>query len=322
MAILNGSDMLTVIELVRRANEPDPFKIIELLRLKNQMLMDLPAVACNSGTIHKTLVRDDVPGGTHRIYDQGVGKKSSQTRVIEDHICTNGAYSVVDRDAADDTGNPAALRNSEAIAIIKGIGRDQAHDLIYGNRDVDKASINGLFTRLNKLSGGHVVDFGGAGNALTSIYLVAAGTDLCHLIYPSSWGTIGVKREDRGVQEWTDPADGTLKYQAYVDFFEARYGIAIRVPDAVWRIANIPATATGDDIVEKVLETRRKMPDGAGTYSLYANVDSLIKIDKAAYNKGNVIYQTADPWGKEITNIRDIRCRQMDVILSTESAVA
>jgi hypothetical protein len=64
------------------------------------------------------------------------------------------------------------------------------------------------------------------------------------------------------------------------------------------------------------------MPQGASTYIMYSNADILYKLDKAAMYKGNVVHNTSDPWGKIITNVRDLRCRQMDVILNTESTVA
>jgi hypothetical protein len=35
-----------------------------------------------------------------------------------------------------------------------------------------------------------------------------------------------------------------------------------------------------------------------------------------------VVYNAADPWGKPITYVRDMRCRRMDVILSAEAQVA
>jgi hypothetical protein len=64
------------------------------------------------------------------------------------------------------------------------------------------------------------------------------------------------------------------------------------------------------------------MPKGASTYAMYSNLDILIKLDKAARDRGNVVYTKDDPWGRPVTHVRDIRCRQMDVILSTEAAVA
>jgi hypothetical protein len=313
------ADQLTAIEIIRRANDPERYHIIELLRMTNQMLIDVPAYPANNGAINVTTQRMVKEYGEHRIYDQGTGKVATQTKTVQDRIAILAAYSDVDRDMADHSGNPSALRQSEAMGIIKGMGLTQANTLIYGDK-TDPAEFDGLFVRRNALADPNVEDAGGSGSSLTSVYLVAVGRDLFHLIYPQGASGIGVKREDRGILDVKD-ADGK-EYPAYREYFEAQYGITIRAPDAVKRICNIPATMTGGDLVDIILETRRKMPPGASTYALYGNVDILIKIDKEARDKGNVIHTTADPWGDEITHIRDVRCRQMDVILNTESAVA
>jgi hypothetical protein len=320
MAVLNMADQITAIEAVKRSSSPDAFHIIECLRMTNEMIVDLPALPANDNTVHTTLRRLNQPGGTHRIYNQGVEIKASQTDTVQDRIAMVGAYSVVDKAMADHTGNRSAFRQSEAVAILKGMGNDQARDLIYGNNALNKAEINGLAVRLNKVDGKTVVSMGGTGNDLTSLYLVAAGQDLCHLIYPKGSSSVGVTRSDQGEKIWEDQEG--KKYQALVEYFEAQYGISIRDPGAVVRICNIESGVDGEDLIDAILSCRRRMPPGASTYAMYANLDVLIKIDKTARDRGNVVYYAADPWGKETTHIRDIRCRQMDAILSTEEAVA
>jgi hypothetical protein len=318
MPTLNLADQLTAIEIARRVNDPERFHIIELLRMTNQMLVDVPAYPANNGTINVTTQRLVKEYGEHRIYNQGTGKVATQTKPVTDRIAILAAYSDVDRDMADHSGNPNALRQSEAMGIIKGMGLTQAQTVIYGTQQ-DPAEFDGLFVRRNALSDPDVVDAGGTGSNLTSIYLVAVGRDLFHMIYPQGSTGIGIRREDRGV---IDAMDSTGKeFPAYREYFEAQYGITVRAPDAVKRICNIPPAMTGGALVDIILETRRKMPPGASTYAMYSNVGVLVKIDKEARDKGNVIHTAADPWGTEITHIRDIRCRQMDVILDTESAV-
>ncbi|MDR0597035.1 MAG: hypothetical protein LBG14_00830, partial [Treponema sp.] len=82
MAVLNMADQITAIEAVKRANNPDAFHIIECLRMTNEMIMDLPHIMANDGTSHTTLRRLNQPGGTHRIYNQGVDIKASQTDTV------------------------------------------------------------------------------------------------------------------------------------------------------------------------------------------------------------------------------------------------
>jgi hypothetical protein len=107
----------------------------------------------------------------------------------------------------------------------------------------------------------------------------------------------------------------------YKNFFFFFYGIAVRAPESLWRICNVPKNLSGDDLIDLVIDTRHRMPTGAATYVMYSNIEPIIKLDKAARDKGNVVYTKEDPWGRPITHVRDLRCRRMDVILSTEAQV-
>jgi hypothetical protein len=318
---LNMVDQMTALEVVKRANSPDAYLIVEALIQTNEILRDMPAVQANDGAIHTTLRRTTQPGGQHRMYNQGVGTKASQTKTIQDRITMLEAYAVVDKALAGHGGDVGALRHSEAVAFLNGMGIDQAHDLIYGNFNRDPAEINGLATRLSALDGRNVIDMGGAGANLTSLYIVAAGPQFCHLIYPRGSTTVGVSRQDLGEQIWKD-ADGK-SFQAYVDHFSADYGIVIRHPDAVKRVCNIESTVTPADLVDMILAQLRRLPKGASNIVVYANASILNILDKAARDRPNVIYPTTDPWGKPVTMIRDARLRQVDAILDfAEVAVA
>jgi hypothetical protein len=316
------NDQMTALELVKRANAPEAWRIIEIMRMTNQMLIDVPAKQANNGTINVTTQRVTKEAGQHRIYNRGVGKSATQTKVVHDRIAVLATYSDVDKDMADHSGNVNETRRSEAISIIKGMGLVQARTLIYGDGSKDD-EFSGLFERRNSLALPDVVDAGGtAAGAETSIYLVAIGPDLFHLIYPQGAASIGVKQSDRGELDITDPNDPAKEYPVYREYFEAQYGLTIRDPSAVKRICNIPANMAGNDLLDIILDTRRRMPDGAASYAMFSNIDVLIKLDKTARDRSNVIYSTQDPWGKEVTMVRDIRCRQMDAILSTEEVVA
>ena len=321
MPTLNMNDQMTALEIVKRANAPDPFHIIELMGLTNEMLLDVPAHEANNGVINVTLQRSIRPMGEHRVYNQGVGKAATQTSIVHDRIAMMGEYSAVDAAMLKHSGNIKAARMSEATAIIKGMGLTQAETLVYGDGDKPE-EFDGLMKRYNSLSNKNVVDAGGTGNDLTSIFIISLGPDLFHFIYPKGSTSVGVSREDLGLAHIPDPKDPTKTYPVYRDYFEAQYGIAVRAPEAVKRIANIPKNISGDDLVDILIDTRYRMPQGAATYVMYSNIEMLIKLDKAARDKGNVVYTAADPWGKPITYVRDLRCRRMDVILSTEGRVA
>jgi len=317
--LLNMEDKMTSLELSRRSNNPIPFNIIELLRLKNEMLIDMPAYKCNNGVINKALQRTVKAVGEHRTYNKGVGTVATQTTPIEDRIAMLAEYSIVDADQIKHSGDINAARWSEAKGIIQGMGLTQANTLIHGNENKPE-EFQGIQRRRNKL-GEYVIDAEGTGDELTSIYLCALGEEYVHLIYPEGSKTVGVDRHDRGLVDHKD-ADGK-EYPAYKDYFTAQYGIAVKAPDALIRIANIPIkTIDVNRLIDIILDAMYALPSGASTYCMYSNVDVNKKIDKAARDKINVVYTEKDPWGKPISTIRDLRCRRMDVITSAEGRVA
>lgn len=320
MGALSMTDSLTALEVMRRANNQDGFHIVELMAQTNEILKDMPMLEANDGTVHNTLVRTSLRSGTHRLYNEGIAPGATTTDTMRDRITMLEDYSIVDKDLAEHSGNVKALRESEAVAFLSGMGQTQAEDLIYGDNGAHPEQINGLAVRLNKLSNKNVLNAGGSGNSCTSIYVCALGRGFAHLIYPKGRSDCGIKTEDMGVQNW--PMDKGRVMPAYVQFFSTHYGLSVAHPDAVKRICNIATNTAGDKIVELILEAMIRLPQGAPTVAIYANQDALVKIDKAAWSKGNAVFTHEDPWGEMITHVRKGRCRRVDAILSTEQALS
>ena len=320
MPTLSMTDSLTALEVMRRANNQDGFHIVELMSQTNEILKDMPMIEANDGTVHNTLVRTSLRSGTHRMYNQGIAPGATTTDTLRDRITMLEDYSIVDKDLADHSGNVNALRESEAAAFLSGMGQTQAEDLIYGDNGRNPEQISGLSVRLSSLTNKNVINAGGTGNSCTSVYVAALGERFAHLIYPKGRSDCGVKTEDMGVQNW--PMEGGRVMPAYVQFFSTHYGLSVAHPDAVKRICNIDMSTAGDKIIELILEAMIRLPQGAPTVAIYSNQDVLVKIDKAAYSKGNAVYSHEDPWGEVITHIRKGRCRRVDAILSTEQALS
>ena len=319
MPTLSMTDQLTALEVMRRSGNQDGFHIVELLSQTNEILKDMPVLEANDGTVHNTIVRTSLRGGTHRKYNEGIKPGATTTDTKQDRITMLEDYSVVDKDLAEHSGNVKALRESEAQAFLAGMGQTQAEELIYGNNARNEAEINGFAVRLSDLANKNVINAGGTGNRCTSIYVCAVGRGFAHLIYPKGRSNCGIKTEDMGVQNWT-MGEGRVM-PAYVQFFSTHYGLSVAHPDAVKRICNIDQATSGDKIVDLILEAMIRLPAGAQSIAIYSNQDALVKIDKAAWSKGNAVFTSADPWGELITHIRKGRCRRVDAILSTEQAL-
>jgi hypothetical protein len=322
MPTKNLVDTMTALEVARRSSNPDAFTIIETMALTNTMLQELPAVMANDGAVHTTLKRLSYPGGEHRTYNRGVGKRASQTEPVRNWITMLEALSDVDEALARHSGNPTGLYQSEASAFLAGMGIDQGGDLVYGSHSQNPQEIDGLATRYSVL-GDHCISFKGTGNDLTSVYLVAAGPQACHLIYPKGSSSVGVERIDVGIIYAQD--DNQKEYRVHRDHFRAEYGIAIEHPDAVIRICNIPVNLTAaqrKELIELILRYQKKLTKGIVNTVLFANNDLIYQIERAGREAQYVVHPEADVWGKPVANINGLRLREQDAILSTEEEVA
>jgi hypothetical protein len=316
---LNMNDRLTTYELSRRYG--DSALIVEMLNMSNQMLADAPNVPCNKVQVHEVLIRDSYPQAEVHGYNEGVGSAASQTRSVQEGLMKMSIYSAVDKDLADTAGNSARVRMDEASGFVMGIGVQQAQKFIYGNKAKNVNEINGLATRLSNLNDRHVIDFGGAAaDSPTSIYICALGAKLFHLLYNPNFGNIGVKREDKGVQDWEFSAG--KRRPAYVEFFSTEFGLAIEHPDSVFRIVNVPTVGlTADqrgDLIDLVLHVQKMLPPQAATSCMYGNLAVEELVEKAAREKQVVVFSEKDPWNNPVNLINGMRVRRMDVINSGE----
>jgi hypothetical protein len=320
MAVLNAADKLTALEAVKRTGQPWPNRIIECLTQTNEILMDIPVMEANNGTVHTFVRRETLAESMARNYYEGTSAVATQTDTVNEPTQMWQAWSEVDVDLADHTGDAAAFRKSDSIGILNGMGIQQAQTLIYG--DINKnggKGINGFAARRPKIDDKTVFDAGGSGSSLTSLYIAALGERFLHLVYPRGFGTVGVKQEDKGKQVVLD--GNNRKYEVYQTLFKSQYGIALEDPRSLIRIANIAADTDPEELILLVLKILRRLPGGASTYVLYGNFTVRDIIEKAAIEKNNVIYSTEDPWGRPLTMLRNLRVRTVEAITDAETAV-
>lgn len=322
MAVLTLTDTLTALERVNRsADNNDARRIIETLEETNEILLDAPVIEANERTSHRTVLRTALPILEKRVYNSGVSNSASQTKTKHDVICETAGYSEVDMKLIREAGNPEEFLNSEISAFVQAMGNTQAQDMIYGSHAVNGDNMDGFAVRRKTADGVHCINFGGSdATHNTSIYIVKWSQSKSHLIYPKGAAGCGVERRDMG--EVTVTLANGKKMQAYRNYFSASYGLSVRDERSLVRIANInTATANGEDVVKAILRASHYLPAGDGTIAIYANRDILSLLDMATVDKNNVVYTANDPWGNELLKIRDMRLRQVDAILSTESVV-
>lgn len=316
---LNMVDRLTARELVLRS-DPKKGKIIEALTMTNNVFSKLPMIQANDGTVHTQLVRTSLPHSTRRNYNEGVKAAASTTTPFKDIIQTNSVYSVVDKNLADDSGNKEQFISDENVAFVSGMGQDMASDIIYADNKTDASASNGFACRRTKVDDKYTFDMGASGSNLTSLYLVAGGKGFTSLIYPKGSFSAALTHENRGVQDWDDGKGG--KFPAYINYFEARFGVAVGDQRSLLRLANIdPKNTDPKDLIEQILKMSYKLPKGIANYYLFCNADVMWMLDKAAQDRLAPVASHEDPWGNPIYKIRDLRIYQEDSILSTENQV-
>ena len=328
MAVLTLTEQLTSMEVAKRLNGPnaDCRLIIEELARLDELLLDAPLVPANKGTIHSTVVRTALPHGEHRGYNEGVGKASSQTKTIDDVISNIEIFSEVDAQLIDEAGydtenHKAELLMSEQSAFFEGLSQDMGDDIMYGNHDADPHYTNGFAHRLNKINGETVIDMGGTGNSLTSIYLIKWATNKAHLIYPKGHKTFGVEVENLGRVVCKD-ANGK-EFMGYKTHYRIARGLAVRNSKSVIRLANIDKTASniGEKIAEYIAKNIDNLANGDGTITIACNPVIKGILNWTANQKSNVIYPAKDPYGNDLLQIGEGRIRKCPSILMTESQV-
>jgi len=323
MATLSAADQLTPIEVAKRFGMKDQVNIIEALAVTDQFLVDAAIFEASDGTLNKTTSRVAQPAGTLRVYGQGISAHASQTRQIEDIICMLEDYSDVDAAMADHSPNKAALLDSEDKSFLMGMGQTMTTNIVYGNHSTDPANINGLAVRYPSLVAGSVIT-GGGSSGCTSGWLIRWGKNTAHLFYPRGHESMGIKRTFRGLVDAVVVDSSThavTKYPAYSTHFAVHFGLAVRDARCVKRVANITSATTGDTLLAALVTLKNKMPPGEGNLVFYCNATTKTIFDIYAVKGAYQCHYGEGPFGEPVTMFQNIRIRQVEEILDTETAL-
>lgn len=307
--------------------------IIEILSQLNPVLLDMPAFECNQGTSHLTTVRTGIPAPTWRELYQGVQPSKATNKQVKDTTGMMEAWSEVDAKLVDLAGDGAGqFRLNEAQAFLQGMANEWASTIFYGSADNE---FMGLAPRFNEHSNDkadgsayQVIDAGGTGSDLTSIWMVVWGANTAHGLFPS--GTqAGIGREDKG-QQTKEVGDGSV-YDVYREKFTLDTGLSVRDYRYVVRIANIDVSEVQAGNVDLYSFMRkgfyrlyqRRVPNG--NTAIYCNTDIMEALDSQATNNGtsdNFVRLTPmEIQGEQIMGYRGIPIREVDALINTESVV-
>lgn len=328
-------DKFTLADWAKRL-DPDgsTSEIVEMLNETNEVLDDMIWSEGNLPTGHRTTVRTGLPTATWRKLNYGVQQSKSTTMQVDDTCGMLEAWSQIDKDLVELNGNTAEFRLSEDRAFIEAMNQGFCDTLIYGDTDADPEKFLGLAPRyydvLSSTSYGNnnVLNAGGSGSDVSSIWLIVWGKNTVHGIFPKG-SKAGIFQEDLGVQTVTDSASPAGYYRAYQTHYQWKCGLCVRDWRYIVRIANIEtaiatsgATSNGLAAQNLLNQAINWVPNiRMGKPVFYCNRNIKTQFDILAATKTNAFYTATDPFGKTQTTFLGIPIKKVDAILSTETAL-
>lgn len=340
---------------VTRQLDPDgsAAPIVELLQQTNAPLLDMPWGEGNLSNGERTTVRTGLPTPVWRQFYQGVPSSKALTAQVTDSCAMLEDRSEVDKDEADLNGNTAQYRTNEDAAHLEGMNQGFTTALFYGNSAINPSQFNGLAPRFSATHDGggnllpvaqNIIDAGGKGNNLTSIWLVCWGVNTVYGLYPKGKKG-GLQSRDLGEYDAYD-ANGN-KYRVYGTHYKWDCGLTCKDWRYIVRIANIDMNAlvTGQgapDLINLIVKALHRVPNlgvvqtgitnvaanGARPIPLapnpvfYANRTVHEYIDTQSLTKTGFTLKTGnDVFGRPVTMVRGIPLRTCDALLGTESQV-
>lgn len=328
MAVLATTN-LTLADLAKRKDTDGKIaKIIEILGATNEILDDMPWMAANDGSGHKTTIRSGLPSGTWRLLNYGVQPEKSTTVQVRDGTGMLESYSEVDKALVDMSDDKPAFLLSESKAFLEGMTQNMATTVIYGDSSVFPERFTGLTPRFNLKAaenGTNIIDAGGTGSNNTSIWLICWDESIIHGIYPK--GTTGGLKQEPTKQETLFDANGG-RYEGYRTHFLWYCGLTVRDWRYIVRIANIDVTllvknaATGADLIDLMVQAIELLPNtrmGRAVFYVNRNIRSFLRRQIA--NKSNVWLNMEEVAGRKVMTFDSIPVKRVDAILNTEARV-
>ncbi|MDD3534512.1 MAG: hypothetical protein PHR27_10875 [Candidatus Cloacimonetes bacterium] len=305
-------------------------KIVELQAKTNRVLDVLPFKQCNEKTQETVPVRAELPEVAWRLINKGTVPAKSKSKT---HSFTCGgmeALAEIDEKLMQINGNSNSWRLSENVAYQEAMNQKMATTFFYGDEKVNPAGFTGLsayyYSKANQDAtwADQIIDAGGTGSNLTSIWLVGYGQDTVYGIFPEGTSA-GFKYRDNGRVQLTDANGG--KYWGYQSQYNWDMGVCVRDPRYVVRIANIDVTklsaTDADAFIENLIRAYNQIenPDKC-TLAMFANRSVQTYLDILASKKTNVRLSIDEFGGRKQTHFWGVPVLRCDAILGTESKLA
>lgn len=315
--------------LIEQSKRIDPngeqARIVEVLnREMGEILRDAPWLPSNDIWVNKTTRRGTLPTGQRRKINERITNSVSRTTEVLDVLGMIADYCEVDKTLVESMPSEAVFLSGEVDAFIEGIGQTMVSDLLYSDSDKDPDAIHGLAPRMSTVDDRFVFNNGGSGDDGTSIYVVTWDPSMAYLMSPKNKPNNGILHEDKGYVT-SETSDG--KMEIHRDYFEVIFGLCVRHPRAIGRVANIEINGTDylfdEDNLIKLLNN---MKTGPGT-RIYMNEVIMSQGQIKLKDKGNVNWMAGSPTalsGEPFLYFSGIPVRKIDreILLNTEKTIS
>lgn len=329
-----GATTPTLADLAKQM-DPDgkPARVINILKQKNQVLTDMTFIEGNLKTGHQVTVQTGLPDATWRKLNGGVIPSTDSTAQLTEQCGMLETWSQVDVKLAKMSGNVDKYRMQRAKPRLEGLSQEAAGTMWYGTRST-KEEIIGFAERYSVLSGApiaqNVIDCGGTGSDLTSMYIAGWGEETVTGIYPEG-SNVGIDHMNYGetVVENAGGVTGALM-AALRERWSWDFGLALVNWQYAARACNIDVSDLVDeengaaDLVKILTKMYHRMPDPeSARFAIYMNRTLFQMLDIQRQNKvstgGGITWDNVD--GKVFAFFRGIPIRPTDSLLNTEDQV-
>lgn len=323
-----GTGLATLYDIAQTLGKTNPMmeRVVELQAQTNEIWQALPFKPCNNNTSEIVRLRNELPEVAFRMINRG--SQPTKSAVGQASFTCGGieALAQIDERIMQLNKGSNEFRMNENIAHQEGISQKMCQTIFYGDEKLNPAAFTGLsafyYSKANQdaVYADQIIDAGGTGNNLTSLWVVTFAPDTVYGIHPENIPA-GYKYKDNGRQAVTDDKGG--KYYAYESQFNWDMGLCVRDPRYVVRLANIDITNTENTTFRnKLIEAYNQIHNvDHGRTVILCNRKVQTYLAIMATNAKNVDMRFDEFAGKKVTHFWTSPILMNDAILGTESQV-
>jgi hypothetical protein len=345
MSINSWASRITFGDAMKTVANGQYTSFVNVLTEENPMMNDIPVMPGNGILSHEGARIDALP--TPEIVDIADGW-SSQSVQFDKYKAVLSIFRMrldVPEDIFDLHPNRAKFRADLEDACGEGFGQGMINHVIHGTSvgagNSKKFDGLDLYRRVPdatdplSVTNGHYATFdagGGTGANTMSFWLMQPGYRKLFFVTPANDPQNGMSRKDIGrVEVITNDsayiagtADKKTRYDIRTEFVQ-KLGLVLADERALARIRNVPTTRssfTDDSIFEIVMQARTEVFKGPEPVFLYVNARAEYILKAIASKKGNIQYDSQNPYNVPMNRIGDVIIRRCDALLKTETGVA